>query len=79
MRYGATPVVQPAGAGQAAATLDNTDGKFGGLTISNPPAILILEWFEMSAIVPGSRGQIIATGCVLKALAKRWGQKNVAF
>jgi len=35
--YGATPVVQPAGADQAAVTLGNTDGEIGGLTISDPP------------------------------------------
>jgi hypothetical protein len=32
--YGATPVVQPAGAGQAAVTLGNADSEIGGLTIS---------------------------------------------
>ena len=36
--YGATPVVQPAGADQAAVTLGNTDGEIGGLTISDPPS-----------------------------------------
>ena len=35
--YGATPVVQPAGAGQAAVTLGNADGEIGGQTISDPP------------------------------------------
>jgi hypothetical protein len=35
--YGATPVVQPSGADQAAVTLGNTDGEIGGLTISDPP------------------------------------------
>jgi hypothetical protein len=35
--YGATPVVQPAGADQAAVTLGNADGEIGGLTISDPP------------------------------------------
>ena len=37
MGYGATPVVQPAGADQAAVTLGNADGEIGGLTISDPP------------------------------------------
>jgi len=37
MGYGATPVVQPSGADQAAVTLGNTDGEIGGLTISDPP------------------------------------------
>jgi len=32
--FGATPVVQPAGAGQAAVTLGNTDSEIGGLPIS---------------------------------------------
>ena len=31
--WGATPVVQPSGAGQAAVTLGNTDNEIGGLTI----------------------------------------------
>jgi hypothetical protein len=35
--WGATPVVQPSGADQAAVTLGNTDGEIGGLTISDPP------------------------------------------
>lgn len=35
--YGAKPVVQPSGAGQAAVTIGNTDGEIGGLTISDPP------------------------------------------
>jgi hypothetical protein len=35
---GATPVVQPSGADQAAVTLGNTDGEKGGLTISDPPS-----------------------------------------
>jgi hypothetical protein len=35
--WGATPVVQPSGAAQAALTLGNTDGEIGGLTISDPP------------------------------------------
>jgi hypothetical protein len=35
--YGATPVIQPVGADQAAVTLGNADGEIGGLTISNPP------------------------------------------
>jgi len=35
--WGVAPVVQPAGAGQAAVTLGNTDGEIGGLTISDPP------------------------------------------
>ncbi len=35
--WGATPVVQPSGADQAAVTLGNVDGEIGGLTISDPP------------------------------------------
>jgi hypothetical protein len=35
--YGVTPVVQPSGADQAAATLGNVDGEIAGLTISDPP------------------------------------------
>jgi hypothetical protein len=35
--WGVAPVVQPAGAGQAAVTLGNADGEIGGLTISDPP------------------------------------------
>lgn len=35
--YGVAPVVQPAGADQAAVTLGNADGEIGGLTISDPP------------------------------------------
>jgi hypothetical protein len=34
--WGATPVMQPSGADQAAVTLGNTDGEIGGLTISLP-------------------------------------------
>jgi len=34
--YGATPVVQPSGADQAAVTLGNADGEIGGLPISDP-------------------------------------------
>ena len=37
MGYGATPVVQPSGADQAAVTLGNAGGEIGGLTISDPP------------------------------------------
>ena len=35
--WGVTPVTQPAGAGQAAVTLGNSDGEIGGLSISAPP------------------------------------------
>jgi len=35
--WGATPVVQPSGAAQAAVMLGNTNGEIGGLTISDPP------------------------------------------
>ena len=35
--WGATPVVQSAGAAQAAVMLGNVDGEIGGLTISDPP------------------------------------------
>jgi len=35
--WGATPVVQPSGADQAAVTLGNTDGEISGLSISDPP------------------------------------------
>ncbi len=35
--WGATPVIQPAGAGQAAVTLGNADGAIGGLTFSATP------------------------------------------
>jgi hypothetical protein len=35
--WGATPIVQPSGADQAAVTLGNVDGEMGGLTISDPP------------------------------------------
>jgi hypothetical protein len=35
--WGATPVVQPSSAAQAAVTLGNSDGEIGGLTISDPP------------------------------------------
>jgi hypothetical protein len=34
--WGATPVVQPSGADQAAVTLGNSDDEIGGLTISDP-------------------------------------------
>jgi hypothetical protein len=36
--WGATPLVQPSGADQAAVTLGNTDNEIGELTISDPPA-----------------------------------------
>lgn len=35
--YGVTPVAQPAGAGQAAVTLGNTDGEISGLSFSASP------------------------------------------
>jgi hypothetical protein len=35
--WGATPVMQPSAADQAAVTMGNTDGAIGGLTISDPP------------------------------------------
>jgi len=34
--WSGTPFVQPSGAGQAAVTLGNTDGKVGGPSISDP-------------------------------------------
>ncbi len=35
--WGVAPITQPAGAGQAAVALVNTDGTIGGLTVSDPP------------------------------------------
>ena len=74
--YGATPVVQPAGTDQAAVTLGNTDGEFGGLTISNPPTQAEVQALRdrceeladdvrnLSTLVHALRGALVAVGVV---------------
>ena len=74
--YGVTPVVQPAGADQAAVTLGNTDGEIGGLTISNPPTQAEVQALRdkaeeladdvraLSALVHALRGALVAVGVV---------------
>jgi hypothetical protein len=64
------PVTQPAGAGQTAVTLGNTDGEIGGLTISDPPTQAELQALRdkceeladdiraLSALVDALRGGI---------------------
>lgn len=41
--WGVAPITQPAGAGQAAVALVNTDGEIAGLTISDPPTQLEIQ------------------------------------
>jgi hypothetical protein len=72
--YGVTPVVQPAGADQAAVMLGNTDGEIGGLTISDPPTQLEVEALRdkceeladdvraLSTLVHALRGALVAMG-----------------
>jgi hypothetical protein len=72
--YGVTPVTQPAGADQAAVTLENADGEIGGLTISDPPTQAEVEALRdkceeladdvraLSALVHALRGALVAVG-----------------
>jgi hypothetical protein len=74
--YGVTPVVQPAGADQAAVTLANTDGEIGGLTISNPPTQAEVQALRdkaeeladdvraLSTLVHALRGALVAVGVI---------------
>jgi hypothetical protein len=74
--WGATPVVQPSGAAQAAVTLGNTDGEIGGLTISDPPTQAEVQALRdkceeladdvraLSALVHALRGALVAVGVV---------------
>jgi hypothetical protein len=72
--WGATPVVQPSGADQAAVTLSNVPGAIGGLTISDPPTQAEVEALRdacvelandvraLSALVHALRGALVAVG-----------------
>jgi len=74
--YGATPVVQPSGADQAAVTLGNADGDIGGLTISDPPTQAEFQALRdkceeladdvraLSTLVHALRGALVAVGVV---------------
>jgi hypothetical protein len=74
--YGATPVVQPSGADQAAVTLSNVDGAIGGLTVSDPPAQVEVQALRdkceelgddvraLTALVHALRGALVAVGVV---------------
>jgi len=74
--WGATPVVQPSGANQAAVTLGNTDGEIAGLTISDPPTQAEVQALRdaceeladdvraLSALVHALRGALVAVGVV---------------
>ena len=74
--WGATPVVQPAGANQAAVTLGNADGEIGGLTISDPPTQADVQALRdkceeladvvraLSTLVHALRGALVAVGVV---------------
>jgi hypothetical protein len=74
--WGATPVVQPSGADQAAVTLGNTGGEIGGLTISDPPTQAEVQALRdkceeladdvraLSALVHALRGALVAVGAI---------------
>ena len=74
--YGVTPVVQPAGANQAAVTLGNSDGEIAGLTISDPPTMAEVQALRdkceeladderaFSTLVHALRGALVAVGVV---------------
>lgn len=74
--YGATPVVQPSAADQAAVTLGNTDGEIGGLTISDPPTQAEVQALRdkceeladdvraLSTLVHGLRAALVAEGLI---------------
>jgi hypothetical protein len=74
--WGATPVVQPSGAAQAAVTLGNTDGAIGGLSISEPPTQAEVQALRdkceeladdvraLAALVHALREALVAVGVV---------------
>jgi hypothetical protein len=74
--WGATPVVQPSGADQAAVTLGNADGEIGGLTISDPPTQAEVQALRdkceeladdvraLSTLVHALRGALVGIGLV---------------
>jgi len=74
--YGATPVVQPAGAAQAAVTLGNTDGEIGSLIVSDPPTQAEVQALRdkceeladdvraLSTLVHALRGALVSVGVV---------------
>ena len=74
--WGATPIVQPSGAEQAAVTLGNTDGAIGGLTVSDPPTQAEVQALRdkgeeladdvraLSTLVHALRGALVALGGV---------------
>ena len=81
-----------AGADQAAATLDNTDGEIAGLTISDPPTQAEVQALRdrceelgddvraLSGLVHALREALVAVGVVkgesLKLRSLTWGQDN---
>jgi hypothetical protein len=74
--YGVAPVVQPAGADQAAVALGNADGEIGGLIISDPPTQAEVQALRdkceeladdvraLSTLVHALRGALVAVGVV---------------
>ena len=74
--WGATPVVRPSGADQAAVTLGNTDGEIGGLTISEPPTQAEVQAMRdaceeladdvraLATLAHALRGALVAVGVV---------------
>ena len=74
--YGTTPIVQPAGAVQAAVTVENTDGEISGLTISDPPTQAEVQALRnkceeladdvraLSTLVHALRGALVAVGVI---------------
>jgi hypothetical protein len=74
--WGATPVVQPSGADQAAVTLGSVDGEIGGLTISDPPTQAEVQALRdkaeeladdmraLSTLVHALRGALVSVGVV---------------
>jgi len=74
--YGATPIVQPSGAAQAAVTLANVNGEIGALTISDPPTQAEVQALRdkceeladdvraLSTLIHALRGALVAVGVV---------------
>ena len=77
--YGVTPVTQPAGADQAAVTLENVDGEIAGLTISDPPTQAEVQALRdkceeladdvraLSTLVHALRGALVSEGSIKKS------------
>ena len=74
--WGATPVLQPSGADQAAVTLRNADDEIGGFPISDPPTQAEVQALRdkceeladdvraVSTLVHALRGALVAVGIV---------------